>query len=95
MNDECRFKFSLQIINKIRYPTIVFVVFLTVGNKNVVFVSGEKTCHASEVHSDKVMKDNDTSQIKNHPPWSDHEKLLQSIFFSSSLIFNILKVVVI
>ena len=42
---ECSFKFLLQIIDKLSYPAVVFVVFLTVAYENVVFKSGVETCY--------------------------------------------------
>ncbi len=36
---ECGFKFLPQVVNKLGYPVVVFVVFLAVAYKDIVFVS--------------------------------------------------------
>jgi hypothetical protein len=38
-------QFLLEIVNKLRYPTIIFVVFLAVAYEDVVFKSGNEACY--------------------------------------------------
>jgi hypothetical protein len=70
---ECRFEFPLQIINKLSNPTIVLIIFLTVADENLP--AGRQVSYSKPGmmlailvnHCVKVMKDNDTSQIKKLP----------------------------
>jgi hypothetical protein len=42
-----RFKFPIQIANKISYPTIMLVILLAVADKDIGFKSMYETCHDS------------------------------------------------
>ena len=41
----CGLQFPLQIIDKISYPAIVFVIFLAIADEAVIFISGDETWH--------------------------------------------------
>ena len=42
---ECGFKFLLEIIDKLSNPAVVFVVFLTVADEDIIIISGDEACH--------------------------------------------------
>ena len=41
------FELLLQSFDKLSYPAVVLIIFLAVADENVVFVSGNYTCHLS------------------------------------------------
>ena len=60
-----RFKLTFQVTDKLRYPAIVLVVFLAVGDEDIVFVTGDETGHSDrDLH--KFRKEVYTSQIYFH-----------------------------
>jgi hypothetical protein len=42
---ECRFKFGPQCFNKLRNPLISLIVFVTIGDEDIVFVPGDYGWH--------------------------------------------------
>ena len=48
---EGSFKLLLEVVDKLCYPAIIFVVFLSVGDKNIILVSGNEAGHSRKYGS--------------------------------------------
>ena len=40
---ECGLQLLLQVVNKFCYPTVIFIVFLTIADENIIFETGDET----------------------------------------------------